>query len=179
VGFALALDPILRNVPIGWPKTDDFIGSFCGGPKYRRGEINGLSDPELVGALYHDGYSFSDVTPSAVSKSGSHRLWPGEVRALVLLAQAPKLKTLVFDGRFDHIAGKIVGRIPVRSDGAYGTPRAELLRQLAAVQISAERTQLGICLGLEDEKSHHTASILKDGTTPAFAAVVRIGRYRR
>ena len=32
---------------------------------------------------------------------------------LVALAQTPKLETLLLDGRFDHIAGKVVGRASV------------------------------------------------------------------
>jgi hypothetical protein len=55
VRFNPALDPIMRNLPFGWPKTDDFIRASCGGSKRRWDEIDGLPDLEFVGAVYHRG----------------------------------------------------------------------------------------------------------------------------
>ena len=57
------------------------------------------------------------------------------------LAQPPKLETLLFDSRLDHVAGQVVGRAAVGRDGADRTPGGELLRQLAASQIASKRSE--------------------------------------
>src|ERR1700724_894829 len=91
-----------------------------------------------------------------------------------LFAQAKELKTLAVDRRLDHIARKIVWRSLVRSDGADHVPGLELTRQLRAGEIAAERAQLGVGVGLEDEDSHRPASICRT-VIAAIEAVVGHG----
>jgi hypothetical protein len=53
VGFAPALDPILRGFPIDRPQGDDFVLSGCGGSKGRLDEIDRLPDLEPVDLICH------------------------------------------------------------------------------------------------------------------------------
>src|SRR5580698_11609142 len=76
-------------------------------------------------------------------------------------AQAKELEALAVDRRLDHVARKIIRRSLVRGDGADHVPGLELARQLRAGQIAAERAQLGVAIGLEDEDSHRPASICR------------------
>ena len=80
----------------------------------------------------------------------------------VALPQAPKLKTSLLNGRFNHVAGKAVGRASVGCDGADRTPGSQLLRQLAAGQIASKRAEVRICLRLEYEYPHDLTSMSCD-----------------
>src|SRR6202140_2662351 len=101
------------------------------------------------------------VIASTPLASGSSRLF----------AQAKELKAFAVDCRLDHVARKIVWRSLVRSDGADHVPGLELARQLRAGEIAAERAQLGVGVGLEDEDSHRPASICRTVIAAIEAAV--------
>lgn len=53
VRFASALDAILQAFTFSRPQADDFIAPGCCRSRYRRDEIDGLSDLELVRQVRH------------------------------------------------------------------------------------------------------------------------------
>jgi len=59
VGFASALDPIMRNFSISRPQNDNFILARSCGPKCRLDKIDGLPDFESVAAVCHRRVSFT------------------------------------------------------------------------------------------------------------------------
>jgi len=59
------------------------------------------------------------------------------------------MQALVLNRPFNRVAGKHVWRLLVGRDGAHGTPRLELTRQLRASQIAAKCAQIWLASDLK------------------------------